>query len=181
MVLRSEGTILYPTDTIWGLGCLVSSDKAIRQLYKIKQRPDHKAFIVLVNGLTMLEHYVGKLDEQLLSLLGNQSHPTTVIYPKAHHLSSNLRGPDGSIGIRIVNDLFCKELIDEIGEAIVSTSANISGQPSPTSFEDIPLDLKKQMDYVVDTKVETQKTGIQKPSTILKWEETDKKVLVIRE
>jgi len=180
MVLKSEGTILYPTDTIWGLGCLVSSEKAIKQLYTIKQRPDHKAFIVLVNSLSMLEHYVGVIDPKLYDLLNQQQHPTTVIYPQAQHLSNKLLGPDGSIGIRIANDPFCEQLIDKVGEAIVSTSANISGHPSPTCFEDIPLVLKEQLDYVVHTSMETKKIGIQKPSTILKWDPIGEQVIVIR-
>lgn len=181
MVLNSEGTILYPTDTIWGLGCLVSSEKAIQQLYAVKQRPDHKAFIVLVNSLSMLAHYVGVIDPVLYDLLNQQKHPTTVIYPQAQHLSSKLLGPDGSIGIRIANDPFCQQLIDEVGEAIVSTSANISGHPSPTCFEDIPWVLKEQLDYVVHISMEAKKIGIQKPSTILKWDQVDKKIIVIRD
>lgn len=164
-VVRNKGTIVYPTDTIWGLGCDATNKEAVEKVYKIKNRPDSKSLIILVDGMEMLQKYVSRISEEVLDFLELTSKPTTVIYNEPRGLASNVIAKDNTVAIRIVEQDFCKALIKEFGKPIVSTSANISGSPSPLGFDDINPLLLKQADYVVNLPADTSKS---KASQIIK-------------
>jgi len=149
-IVLSGGIILYPTDTIWGIGCDANKKDSIQRIYQIKQRADSKSMLVLVNSIDMLEKYVTFLPPQAIEVLERAEKPTTIIYPGARNLADNLSAPDGSIGIRISNDPFCKRLIEFTGNPLVSTSANISGDESPTLFSQIKFSIREQVDHVVN-------------------------------
>ena len=155
--LQAQGSILYPTDTIWGIGCDARSDKGVAKLYALKQREDSKALICLVADLVMLEKYVGQIDPNLLPYL-NEKRPTTIIYPKVEGISDQLKAADGSVGIRIVKDAFCQTLIQALGAPLVSTSANISGAESPTEFTLIASEIKKGVDAIVPLRQEEKRS-----------------------
>ena len=176
-VLQSGGIILYPTDTIWGIGCDAGRKECVQHIYRIKQRADFKSMLVLVDGIPMLENYLEKVPEQALKILEKASKPTTIIYPGARDLAPNLLAPDGSIGIRITSDPFCKELIRHTGSPIVSTSANISGEPSPANFSQISSAILDQVDYVVGWRQDETATAT--PSAIIKLE-VDGSITTIR-
>lgn len=150
-VLQAEGNLLYPTDTIWGIGCDARSSKAVETIYSLKKRLDSKALICLVKDFDMLTEYVGRVDKILLPYL-EDIRPTTVIYPQVQGLSQHLCAQDGSIGIRIAKDTFCQSLISALGAPLVSTSANISGQESPQNFEEITPEILEGVDHVVPLK-----------------------------
>ena len=143
--LNKGGVFLYPTDTIWGIGCDATNDKAVEKIYKIKQRADHKAFISLVNSKQQLKQITGLIPKFDIS-----SQPTTIIYPQAKILSKKILGKDGSAGIRLTNDKFCKDIIKKFGKPIVSTSANISGTKHANKFSEISQEIKKNVDYIVN-------------------------------
>jgi L-threonylcarbamoyladenylate synthase len=164
--LKSGGVILYPSDTIWGLGCDVRNDQSIEKLLSIKQRPVEKGLIVLISKIEQLSEYVEEVPEIAWDLVEFAENPLTVIYPKGKNVSPLLLGTDGSIAIRLVKDEFCKGLIYRYQRGIVSTSANISGEASPESFEKISGLIKDQVDYIL--KNPTQVKGINKPSKIVK-------------
>ena len=147
-ILQQQGTLLYPTDTIWGIGCDARSDKAVEKIYQLKQRDDSKALICLVNSLDMLQEFVGEVAPQLLPHL-NDVRPTTVIYPQVKGVSKRLIAADGSIGIRIVKDPFCAALIDALNAPLVSTSANISGEASPRNFQGLSASVLEGVEGVV--------------------------------
>ena len=168
-ILKSGGIILYPTDTIWGIGCDASRQESVQNIYQIKQRADSKSMLVLVNGITMLEEYIDSLPLQAIEIIEKAEKPTTIIYPGARNLANNLLAPDGSIGIRITSDPFCRRLIDFIGFPIVSTSANISGESSPLSFQKIKSPIHQQVDHVVNWRQD--ETVASSPSAIIKLEE----------
>jgi L-threonylcarbamoyladenylate synthase len=165
-VILEGGIILYPTDTIWGIGCDATNPSAVRRIYEIKQRSDRKSMLVLMENPSMLTHYLELVPENILEVLRNTIKPTTVIYPRSRNFADNLPAEDGSIGIRITSDPFCRELIRNTGTPIVSTSANISGQPAPQIFDEIERSLLPQVDYVVAWRQE-EKVPAQ-PSTILR-------------
>lgn len=148
--LRNVGTIVYPTDTIWGLGCDALSLKAVEKVYKIKNRPDSKSLIILVDGMEMLKTYITDIPLELMAFLSTANKPTTVIYKNPQGLARNVVAADDSVAIRIVQNDFCKTLIREFGKPIVSTSANFSGRPSPGSFNEIDSLLLKKADYIVN-------------------------------
>jgi L-threonylcarbamoyladenylate synthase len=148
-VLRNGGVILYPTDTIWGIGCDATNAEAVQRIYEIKQREDSKSMLVLVHAEAMLPTYVGEMPEVAWELLEVATEPMTIIYPGARNLAPNLVSADGTIGIRVTPDAFCSQLISRFKKPIVSTSANISGQPSPGNFDEIDPALHDQVDYVV--------------------------------
>ena len=176
LLLKNGGIILYPTDTIWGIGCDATNAKAVEKIYTLKQRADEKAMIVLVAGeKEVLQHTAG-VDLQIFDFLKQSEKPTTVIYDGAIGLAQNLLGKDGSIGIRICNDPFCKHLIKRLRKPIVSTSANISGQPSAKTFGEIKDEIKKGVDYVV--KYRQEDSTINEPSSVIKWNKGS--VIVIR-
>ena len=161
-ILQSGGVILYPTDTIWGLGCDATNTDAIQKIYNIKQRKESKSLITLVSDKKMLKKLTDSVPE-----IDITSVPTTVIYQNIVGLSENLIEKDGSAAIRIVKDDFCKQLIDKFGKAIVSTSANISGTDSPKQFSDITADIIDNADYIVNLR---QKERRENPSRIIKIE-----------
>lgn len=164
--IESGGVILYPTDTIWGLGCDATNQSAVDRIYRIKQRSDNKSMLVLMNGFKMLEHYLVQVPKKTQEILDSVRKPTTIIFPGARNLAENLLAEDGSLGIRISSDPFCSQLIKLTGLPIVSTSANISGEPFPSLFSDIHSVITKQVDYVVNWRQEEQSPAA--PSAILK-------------
>lgn len=165
-VLQNGGIILYPTDTIWGLGCDATNSVAVNRIYKIKRRMESKSLIVLVDRFSMVSEYVKNVPVITEDLLNSISHPVTVIYSEARRLAENVIASDGTIGIRIIKDEFCNKLINKFGKPIVSTSANISGDPSPIMFKDIVDEIKNEVDYIVQIKHDTFTRS--KPSTIIR-------------
>lgn len=164
--IKSGGVILYPTDTIWGIGCDARNPDAVDRIYRIKQRSDSKSMLVLMNGFGMLGDYLKQVPEQARKLVDSAIKPTTIIYPDAKNLAKNLLAEDGTIGIRLTSDPFCRQLIELIGLPIVSTSANISGLPSPSIFSEISTAIKRQVDYVVNWRQEEHEPA--SPSAIIK-------------
>ena len=167
--LKKGKVILYPTDTVWGIGCDATIYKAIKKIYKIKEREEAKSMIVLLDSPESLEKYVESVPPVVYDLLDNAVSPLTIIYPKAKDVLKNIRAEDGSIAIRIVKDEFCAELIRRMDKPLISTSANISGQPAAPTFEQIDTKIKERVDYIVGihhSRVETVK-----PSTIVKFDE----------
>lgn len=165
-VLRKGGIILYPTDTIWGIGCDATNADAVAEVYKLKQREDAKAMLTLIDDADYLHNYVQEVPEIALSLIEVADKPTTIIYDKAKGLATNLINSDGSIGIRVANDEFCRQLIQKLGKPIVSTSANISGKPSPQNFSEISDEIKQSVNYIVKHRQNDKKKA--QPSSIIK-------------
>ena len=149
MVLKNGGVILYPTDTIWGLGCDPTNASAIEKIIKIKSRKESRSLIILVNGESMLERYVKDVPEAAYQITNVSDKPVTIIYPEGKNLVPGVCAEDGSVGIRICNDPFCLELITRFRKPIVSTSANLSGKPSPAHFGDIDEEIINSVDYAV--------------------------------
>jgi L-threonylcarbamoyladenylate synthase len=176
-ILQSGGTILYPTDTIWGIGCDATRQESVQNIYRIKQRADSKSMLVLVDGITMLEDYIESIPLQAKELIEKAEKPTTIIYPGARNLAANLLAPDGSIGIRITSDPFCSLLIEFTGLPLVSTSANISGEQAPAVFQKIDSSIREQVDYVVNWRQD--ESGASSPSAIIKLEK-DGSITTIR-
>jgi L-threonylcarbamoyladenylate synthase len=157
---------VYPTDTIWGIGCDATNADAVGRIYALKQRTDHKAMLVLVDNLSKLYGYVSEVPDIALSLVEVSDKPLTIIYPNAKNLAFNLLDEDGSVGIRITNEQFSHELCKLFRKPIVSTSANISGLPSPKMFSEVAGAVKNGVDYVVRYR-QDETTGAQ-PSSIIK-------------
>jgi L-threonylcarbamoyladenylate synthase len=167
-VLREGGVILYPTDTVWGIGCDATNEEAVERVYQIKQRTDAKALLVLVDSEAKIEFYIQEVPSIAWQLLEVADKPLTIIYPGARNLAPNLPAADGSVGIRLTTEAFSQGLCRQFRKAIVSTSANISGQPAPATFGDISQEIRSAVDYVVDYRRE--ETGRPKPSSILRVE-----------
>jgi L-threonylcarbamoyladenylate synthase len=148
-ILQSGGTLLYPTDTIWGIGCDATSPNAVEKIYRIKRRMGNKSLIVLLDSAEKLPLYVENLPEITWDLLKHVTAPLTIIYPKGRNLAENILGTDLSVAIRIADNEFCRELIKVFGKPLVSTSANISGKTTPCNFKDISTDIIKRVDYTV--------------------------------
>ena len=148
-VLESGGLILYPTDTIWGIGCDATNESAVEKIFALKKRIETKALIVLIADERSLLQYVASPHIEVFDYIQGVSKPTTIIYENAIGLASNLLAEDGSVGIRICADEFCKHLIKRFRKPIVSTSANVSGFPPPKVFSDIDIAVKEGVDYVV--------------------------------
>ena len=165
-VMNEGGVILYPTDTIWGIGCDATNVKAVERVYEIKKRSDSKALIVLVDSEAKVQSYVEDVPEVAWDLIELADKPLTIIYSGARNLAPNLLAADGSVGIRVTNEAFSKRLCQQFRKAIVSTSANISGQPSPANFSEISEEIKSAVDYIVGFRQE--ETGHPKPSSIIK-------------
>ncbi len=163
--LKSGGLILYPTDTVWGIGCDATNEEAVSKVYKLKQRIDSKALICLVADDRMLKKYVKKVPEVALNIIDVTDKPTTIIYDDAQNLASNLVAEDNTIAIRIPDDEFCFQLCRRLNGSIISTSANISGFPTPNSFKEIQPAILKGVDYVVNLHHEKI---CNKPSSIIK-------------
>ncbi len=148
-IVLQGGTILYPTDTIWGIGCDATNAEAVQKIYRIKKRKDAKSMLVLLGSEKQLVQYIQEIPEIARQLIEITAKPLTLIYPGAKNLAANLIAEDGSIGIRIVHDTFCQQLIHAVGRPLVSTSANFSGETSPAGFGDIHENIRMQTDYVV--------------------------------
>ena len=174
--LKQGGLILYPTDTVWGIGCDATNVKAVENIFKLKKRNDSKALICLVADDRMLKKYINKIPETAFDLMNIEDSPITIIYHEPQNLAKNLIAEDNTIAIRIPNNEFCFQLLRKFNGAIVSTSANISGNPTPKSFKEIHEDILKGVDYVVNLPDENLGT---KPSSIIKLSE-DGKVQIIR-
>jgi len=148
--LRQGGIILYPTDTVWGLGCDPTNESAVARIFKIKSRDENKSLIILVDGLSMIERYVKDIPEIACELAEVSDTPLTIIYPKGKNLARGVCSEDDSIAIRICNDEFCSELIRRFRKPIASTSANLSGSPCPGNFSEVEKTLIDKVDFVVD-------------------------------
>lgn len=170
--LKSGGLILYPTDTIWGIGCDATNAKAVEKVYALKQRPDSKALIVLAADERQVMKYVSQVDLRVFDYLDQTIIPTTVVYEGAIGLASNLGGKDGSIAIRICKDPFCKALIKRFGKPIVSTSANISGEQSPANFNEVNRQLFKGVDHIVKHRQDDHTPA--EASTVIRWTKNGK-------
>ena len=177
-VLQQGGVIVYPTDTIWGIGCDATNTEAVGRVYALKQRTDHKAMLVLIDSPARLSGYVANAPDIALNLIEVSDKPLTIIYPNAKNLAFNLLGEDGSVGIRITNERFSHELCKRFRKPLVSTSANISGLPSPRLFSEIAEAVKNGVDYVV--RYRQDETVSAEPSGIIKLSE-DGCVEIIRE
>lgn len=153
-VMNRGGVILYPTDTIWGIGCDATNEEAVKRVYEIKQRIDSKALITLVDSDTKVEFYVRDVPEVAWDLIEYANKPLTIIYDNARNLAHNLLAQDGSVGIRVTRETFSRELCMRMKRAIVSTSANISGTPSPKNFADISEEIKQAVDYICTSRRE---------------------------
>jgi L-threonylcarbamoyladenylate synthase len=165
-VLQKGGVIIYPTDTIWGIGCDATNAAAVQRIYEIKQREDEKSMLILVDTPNRLSSYVDEVPEMAWELVELATSPLTIIYPNAKNLAANLLAEDKSVGIRVVNDDFCKILISRFKKPVVSTSANISGEPAPSVFSEISVEILAKADYVVKWRHEEKKPA--KPSGIIK-------------
>jgi len=166
--LLNGKTLLYPTDTVWGIGCDATSVEAVVKVFEIKQRSESKSLVVLVDSIEMLKKYIPKVSKSVLDLLEKTSNPTTIIYDNPTGFAKNVVAADNTIAIRIVQHEFCKQLIHQFGKPIVSTSANISGHSTPKSFKEIEPSILDSVDYVVNLRREEVN---EKSSTILKVDE----------
>lgn len=163
--LKNKGLILYPTDTVWGIGCDATDPEAVKKVYELKQREDSKALICLVSNQAMLERYVEQVPDVAYDILDLATKPTTLIYDKPKGIAQNLIAEDNTLAIRVASDKFCQYLINKFRKPIVSTSANISGQPAPSHFKFIDKAILKGVDYVVDLPLPNTNTM---PSSIIK-------------
>ena len=168
-VLLNGGVILYPTDTIWGLGCDATNKAAIERVYEIKRRQDKHSMIILLSDIEEMSKYVTQIPREAIKLIESSVRPVTIIYPSAQNLPQNLLPDDFSIGIRVTEDPFCSELIRRFGKPLVSTSANISGSPNPGNFSEIEDDIIIEADYVVRWRQNDYTRSV--PSTICKVDE----------
>ena len=177
-IIQQGGVILYPTDTVWGLGCDAANPQAVKRIYEIKQRADSKALILLVDSLTALERVVGDVSEIAKELIANQERPTTVIYPRVSEKYACVAAQDGSVAIRVTSERFSRELCMLLDGPLVSTSANISGQPAPLSFAEISDEILNSVDYIVKYGRETPANS-QQPSKIVRLN-NDNTIEIIR-
>lgn len=176
-IVQDGGIILYPTDTIWGIGCDASNVAAVNRIYSLKQRDEAKSMIILLDTVNKLQGYVQEVPEIAYELMEFAEHPLTLILSKAKNVAPNLIAADGSIGIRVVKHDFCENLIQRLRKPLVSTSANISGQPAPKSFSKISPEIIDGVDYVVE--LEQSDYTEKRASTIMKLE-TDGRFTFIR-
>lgn len=176
-VLRNGGLILYPTDTVWGIGCDATNEAAVARVYALKQRADTKAMIVLLADERDIMQYVAAPDPAVFDFIDQCTKPTTIVYDGALGLADNLVSADGSIGIRICKEDLCRHLIKRFRKPIVSTSANISGEPSPATFADISEAIRNGVDYVVNHRRDDNSPA--QPSSVVRWN-PDGSVTVLR-
>ncbi|MFP4366278.1 MAG: L-threonylcarbamoyladenylate synthase [Bacteroidales bacterium] len=175
--VQKGGIILYPTDTIWGIGCDATNDEAVRKIFKIKDRADTRQMLILIDKADNISKYVRNVPDIAFNFIESAQRPLSIIFQNAWNLAPSLIGHDNTIGIRVVQDDFCKELIGELGKPIVSTSANISGKPPPTGFINIDPQIKESVDHIVSLRQdEVVKSG---PSDIIKFEK-DGEIVKIR-
>lgn len=171
-ILEKGGTILYPTDTVWGIGCDATNQQAVSKIFDIKQRNESKSLIILVNSFEMLTHYVSEIPIFVSDFIKTIQNPTTIIYNSPKKIAKNAVSSDNSVAIRIVKDDFCQKLLEKFGKPIVSTSANISGKPTPQTFDEIEQYIIEKCDYVVKYK-QTDKQ-IKNPSRLVKFDSEGK-------
>jgi len=165
-VLRSGGIILYPTDTIWGIGCDATNAEAVKRIYDIKKREDSKSILILMENPALLNRYVDEVPEVAWDLVELSTTPLTVIYPGAKNLAANLVAEDGSIGIRFTKEEFTRQLLQRFRRPIVSTSANISGEKSPVFFDEISEEIRESVDYIVEYRQDDRMAS--QPSSVIK-------------
>lgn len=175
-VLKKGGLLLYPTDTVWGLGCDATNAEAIDQLFALKKRPESKAMICLVSDYKMLNQFVEDVPEVAYDILKNSVKPTTLIYDKPIRVGENLVSPENTLAIRVCRDKFCNALIRKLKRPLVSTSANFNGEKTPKSFQEIDPKIREGVDYVVDRPLAKKNV---KPSTIIRLS-LDGKVEIMR-
>ena len=147
--MAAGGLILYPTDTIWGIGCDATNEEAVRRVYELKRRSDHKAMLLLMDSSAKLNYYVQEVPDVAWDLIELADSPLTVIYSGARNVAPNLLAEDGSVGIRITQEEFSHKLCERFRKPLVSTSANVSGEPSPANFSEISATIKAGVDYIV--------------------------------
>lgn len=176
-IVQEGGIILYPTDTIWGIGCDATNPTAVQRIYDLKQRDEAKSMIILLDTDVKLQSYIREVPDIAYDLIEYAENPLTLILPQAKNLASNLIAQDGSIGVRIVKHEFCVHLMQRLRKPLVSTSANLSGSPSPKNFDDVSPEIIAGVDYVVN--LEQDNHIEKKPSTIMKLE-TDGRFSFIR-
>ena len=162
-VLRAGGILLYPTDTIWGIGCDATDEKAVERVFEIKQRADSKSLIILASDMDMVARYVREIPEMAVTVESLSDKPLTIIYPEGINLAPNVTAEDGSIAIRIPKNDFCVELVRRFGKPIVSTSANVSGTPAPRRYIDIPDSVKASVNLCIDPSFELTPPSIRAP------------------
>lgn len=177
-MLVSGGLILYPTDTIWGIGCDATNEEAVHRVYELKRRVDSKALITLLDNPIKLDYYIDEVPSIAWDLIELSEKPLTIIYDGARNVAPNLMAEDGSLAIRITKEKFSQELCKRFRKALVSTSANISGEPAPANFDDISEEIKQGVDYIV--KYRQDDTSKSKASSIIKLGKTGE-VKIIRE
>jgi len=175
--LNKGKTILYPTDTVWGIGCDATNELAVSTIYKIKERNESKSLVLLVNSIEMLQQIIKIVPEKAIEMIEKTKKPLTIIYDAPLGLAKNALAEDHTVAIRIVKDEFCKKLIEEFGKPIVSTSANISGEPTPVSFNSISPFIKQKVDFIVKWRQDEQSTN--RPSTIVKIDKNNH-VMILR-
>lgn len=175
-IINKGGTIVYPTDTIWGIGCDATNAEAVSKIYTLKQRQESKSMLCLVSSIRMLERYVETIPEMAYNILEHVDRPTTIIYDQPMLVASNLIADDNSLGIRLVKKGFAFELLKKMKRPLVSTSANISGMPAPQSFKEIDPHILNGVDYVVNLPNEGSSA---KPSSIIRLK-NDGQVQIIR-
>lgn len=177
-VLNNGGLILYPTDTIWGIGCDATNEEAVQKVFDLKQRVDSKALIVMIDNTVKLDYYVEEVPELAIDLIEMSEKPMTVIYDRGRNIASNLLAEDGSLAIRVTTERFSNELCKRFKKAIVSTSANVSGKASPRCFAEIDEEIIAGVDYVVQYRQDD--TSKAKASSIIKLK-NDGEIKIIRE
>ena len=165
--MAAGGLILYPTDTIWGIGCDATNEEAVRKVYALKRRSDHKAMLLLMDSSAKLNYYVQEVPDVAWDLIELADSPLTVIYSGARNVAPNLLAEDGSVGIRITQEAFSHKLCERFRKPLVSTSANVSGAPSPANFSEISETIKSGVDYIVRYRQEDLSKAA--PSPIIKW------------
>lgn len=165
-VLKSGGIILYPTDTVWGLGCDAANKNAVEKIFKIKKRNEQKSMLILLNNISSIYSYVEIVPEIAFDIIELSDKPVTVIFPGAKNLAQNLIAEDGSIGIRITHERFTEQLLKKFRKPIVSTSANVANTETPLNFSEISNEIKEKVDYIVEYKQE--ETILGNPSSIIK-------------
>lgn len=176
-ILKQGGIILYPTDTVWGIGCDATNSEAVNKIYTLKEREETKSMICLVNDIDMLDKYIETIPNAALTIIKQSQKPTTIIYNNPKRIAKNLVANDNTLAIRVVNNTFCNALIKSFNKPLVSTSANISEQPTPKSFKEISEHILKGVDYIVNLPDEKNKA---KPSSIIKLS-SDGTIKIIRE
>jgi L-threonylcarbamoyladenylate synthase len=175
-VIKEGGIILYPTDTVWGIGCDATNEEAVKKIYALKQREETKSMIVLINGERMMYNVFKEIPEVAWQILDLSEKPTTLILDNPRNIAKNVIAEDNTLGVRIVTDPFCFKLMERMKKPLVSTSANISGEPTPMNFKEISPEIIKGVDYVVNLH---HNKVCKKPSAIIKLT-LDSQVKVIR-